>query len=272
MSDRTPELLSPHRVRRPLSTAELDVLRHRIDAATGTTELVHAAVTGVLDALLTDLGDSTGNYSPQSPIDPRQYAIPASQWTAIADAAVNRAHAFGTAVELGLSLVNVGPSTYDDPTVPVPDLTVRDYRPDWYRIDVSRQAADEITACDRHLQALGTFFGPDSDVYRTALDSWHRQLANLFSTGRGSVCSVQRDGRFSLYVTASSGFVYGVIFHGQRRCCTATGCSAVADDDPQDPTSATWRPSRSDAPVLDHEHQPSYPIGAPQPGTWSAHS
>jgi hypothetical protein len=263
---------TPYRVRRPLTAAELDGLRHRIDTAANTTNLLHATVTGVLDALLADLGDSVSSHSRQAPLDPRQYAIPASQWAAIADAAVNRAHAFGTAVELCLNLVNVGPSTYDDPAVAAPDLTVRDYRPDRYRIDVNRQAADEITACEQHLQALCTSFGPDSDIYRTALDSWHRQLAGLFSTGRGSEASIQRDGRLSLYVTTGSGFVYGVIFHGQQRRCTAPGCSAIADDDPQDPTTATWRPSRRDATVLDHEHQPSYPIGAAQPGTWSAHS
>ena len=89
---------------------------------------------------------------------------------------------------------------------------------------------------------------------------------------RGAETSVQRDGPFSLYVTTSSGLVYGVIFHGEpRRCITTPGCTAVADDDPHDPATLVWRPGPTDA-VLPHEHQPSYPAGAPQPGTWTAHS
>ncbi|WP_344515768.1 hypothetical protein [Dactylosporangium maewongense] len=164
------------------------------------------------------------------------------------------------------------PSTYNDPDIAAPDLTVRDYRPDRYRIDVTRQAADEITACEQHLQTLADAYGTDSDRYRSALASWHRHLAGLFSTSRGAETSVQRDGPLSLYVTASSGFVYGVIFHGEQRRCTAPGCPAVADDDPQHPTAVIWRPAPTAASVLDHEHQPSYPAGAPQPGIWSAHS
>ncbi|GAA1577226.1 hypothetical protein GCM10009827_118830 [Dactylosporangium maewongense] len=183
-----------------------------------------------------------------------------------------RAHAFGTAVGVGQSLSKVMPSTYNDPDIAAPDLTVRDYRPDRYRIDVTRQAADEITACEQHLQTLADAYGTDSDRYRSALASWHRHLAGLFSTSRGAETSVQRDGPLSLYVTASSGFVYGVIFHGEQRRCTAPGCPAVADDDPQHPTAVIWRPAPTAASVLDHEHQPSYPAGAPQPGIWSAHS
>jgi hypothetical protein len=74
------------------------------------------------------------------------------------------------------------------------------------------------------------------------------------------------DGALSLYVSTGSGLVFGLIFHGAHRHCTAKDCHTMIRDD------GTCYPSHTDAPVLDHEHTPSYPLDAPQPGTWSFHS
>jgi hypothetical protein len=73
-------------------------------------------------------------------------------------------------------------------------------------------------------------------------------------------------------VSTEGGFVFGVVFHGERRQCTADGCHAVADLPTDAKASARWRPLYPDAVVSDHAHQPSYALDAPQPGTWSAHS
>ncbi|WP_433616827.1 hypothetical protein ACQP2P_15950 [Dactylosporangium sp. CA-139114] len=260
-----------YRVRRPLTAAELESIRGRIDAATDTTTLLVAAVIGVFDALLADLGQTypgTGT-TPQQRIDPRQYAIPQTQWTAIADAVTNRAHAWGGGITIGLDLVNLMPSAYDDPTVPAPWLSDQDHRPQVYRLEVSREAADEIAACETHLQHLAAFYGPSSDTYQQALSSWHRQLATLFATSLGATSLVHRDGPLSLHL---SGLVFGVIFHGERRTCLAPGCHAEASGRTSADDPVVWRPRYDGATVLDHPHIPSYPLDAPQPGTWSLHS
>jgi len=264
---------SGYRIRRPLTTAELSVLRDRIDTAPTVQDLLVTVVVGVFGALLADLGETVTDRSPDDRIDPRQYAIPQTQWQAITAAATNRANAFGDAVTLALELTNLMPAVYDNPAVPVPDLTGRDHRPDQYRLEFSRDVGDEIAACEAHLTALAGQYGTGSATYRMALDSWHRQLASLFSTRLGAATTVHRDGPLSFTVVTEPGLVYGVIFHGQQRRCTSGDCHAVADDTP--PGSAeppAWRAAHTGAALLDHEHIPTYPFGAPQPGTWTSHS
>jgi hypothetical protein len=259
-----------HRVRRPLTAAELEYVVWRIDGSADLRALLHSVVITVFDALLADLGETYDSYGPSRRLDPRNFAIPQTQWTAIASAMTDRAHAWGAGIQLGLELVNVMPSTYDDPAVPAPQLAPGDRRPHLFRLEVSREAADEIAACEAHVQALASTYGPDSVQHRDASASWRRQLAALFTTQLGARTVVHRDGPLALYVSTESGFVFGVIFHGETRHCTVAGCSAIADT----PTDADvrWRPAFPDAVVLVHEHTPSFPFGAPQPGTWSSHS
>lgn len=256
-----------HRVRRALRTTELTALGEAIDTATNLASLL-AAVVGVFQALLADLGETLTERTDR--IDPRQYAIPQQQWQGIADAVTNRAHAFGGVAAMALDLINVMPATYDDPAVPVPDLIVRDHRPDRYHLELSLQATEEIRACEVHLRDLAAYFGPDSDIYRQALSSWHAQLVGLFSTGLGDHRTVHRDGELSLVVTTSGGFVYGIVFHGQRRTCTTAGCGAVAVER-TDNHPPQWQPVNVAA-GTEHVHTPSYPFYAPQPGTWTSHS
>jgi hypothetical protein len=91
-------------------------------------------------------------------------------------------------------------------------------------------------------------------------------LADLFTGDLGADTHISEDGRLALLVRTSSGFTYGLIFHGRTRRCTTAGCAAVIDD------TGVARPADSLAPMLDHDHTPSYPIGAPQPGEWFFHS
>ncbi len=265
-------LIDGYRVRRSLTAAELEFVGWRIHGSPDVGSLLQTVVAAVFDALLSDVGETFADYGPQRPLDPRQYAIPQTQWTAIASAVTDRAHAWGCAIEVGMELVNLMPSTYDDPTVPAPQLGPGDGRPHLLRLDVSRDAADEIAACEAHVQALGAAYGPESAQHRDASHSWRRQLAALFSTQLGARTVVHRDGPLSLYVSTQGGFVFGVVFHGERRRCTVAGCHAVADGSADTDQDACWQPAYADAVVLDHEHQPSYPFGAPQPGSWSAHS
>jgi hypothetical protein len=276
MSDTTTAATGPgagYRVRRALTTAELTVLRERIDTAPTVQDLLITVVVGVFGALLADLGETVTDRSPGDHINPRQYVILQNQWQAITAAATNRANAFGDAATLALELVNLMPAVYDDPTVPDVDLTSRDHRPDQYRLEFSRDAGDEIAACEAHLAALAERYGSGSATYRMALDSWHRQLAGLFSTRLGAATTVHRDGPLSFTVVTEPGLVYGVIFRGQQRRCTSGDCHAVADDPPPAPADQpVWRPAHTGAAVLDHEHVPTYPFGAPEPGTWTSRS
>ena len=85
--------------------------------------------------------------------------------------------------------------------------------------------------------------------------------------GFGADTRVHRDGDLSLLVTTGSGFTYGLIFHGATRRCTAgDGCTATIADD------GTAHPPWSTAVIADHVHQPSFPLDAPRPGSWSMHS
>jgi hypothetical protein len=84
--------------------------------------------------------------------------------------------------------------------------------------------------------------------------------------GSGAETFVTAEGCLSLLITTSSGLVWAVIFHRDRRVCTVAACPAVIDDD----GTVSAIPARPV--VAEHEHQPSYPLDAAPPGEWSAHS
>jgi hypothetical protein len=183
---------------------------------------------------------------------------------ALTTAITDRAAQWGTGPELALQLVNTMPATYDDPTAAVPVVSRVHHRPEVHTLEVSREAIDAIAAADAHIHALSTHYGRDPDTYLDALESWHRHLSHLFDLGFGAHTRVSRDGDLSLFVHTACGLVYAVIFHGQHRRCTDPACGALIAD--HGATSAFT------STVLDHEHTPTYPLGAPRPGTWSSHS
>ncbi len=160
MTASTPAGCAGVRVRRPLTAAELDFLRWRIDGSEDSRALLQSVVVAVFDALLSGLGEAYSDYGSERRLDPRQYALPQTQWTAIATAVTERARAWGHAIEVGMELVSVMPSAYEDPGTEAPDLSPGDGRPHVFRLDITREAADEITACEAHIQTWPAPTGP----------------------------------------------------------------------------------------------------------------
>ena len=253
-------------IQRRLTVAEMQNLLTAVSDATSTADLLNVAVVDLFTILLADQGKTLADFNSDTRLDPSRYAIPTAQWTALSTAVTDRAAQWGAGPELALQLVNTMPATYDDPTAPVPQLPRVDHRPQVHTLQVSSEAIDAIDAADAHIHALGTWYGRDSDTYRDALESWHRHLSHLFALGFGAHTRVSRDGDLSLFVHTGCGLVYAVIFHGQQRRCTDPACRALIADDG---TATTYTSTK---PVLDHEHTPTYPLGAPRPGTWSSHS
>ncbi|MEJ3741754.1 hypothetical protein WEI85_00430 [Actinomycetes bacterium KLBMP 9797] len=254
-----------YRVKRPLTEPEIGDIIAGIERATNSAELLGGALRNILNPLLADIGASIDDFNADHRLRPSDYAIPASQWAAIMDAITGRAAEWGASVQVGLELINVGPATYDDPDVPAPAIAIPDRRPTIHVLRVTREAVDVIGACVRHVADLGRFYGHHSDIHREALTSWHRCVTGLFTMNMGADTHITVDGALSLFVACENGYVYGVIFHGQQRHCTVNGCRATIRDD------GTTEPAAHSTPD-DHEHQPSYPPGAPQPGYWSVHS
>lgn len=262
-------LLGHAPVRRALTIAEIDIILARIAAANSTGELLAEAVAAVYDPLLADAGLSWQTLPAEYRIDPRQFSIPSSQWQAITAAVSSRAAQWGTGPELSLEMINVLPGSHDDPDAAVPAAinNLPDRRPDMLELHVTRDAADVIAAATDHVRAISVFFGPESTESRRATASWMTSLSRLFSMSFGADTRVRRDGNLSLLITTGSGFVYALIFHGDTRRCTAgDGCTALIDGNGNAHTIS------QNGIVAEHEHQPSFPLDAPRPGSWSLHS
>jgi hypothetical protein len=248
-------------IRRVLDADELARIDTTIRAATDTRQLLGSTLTVVYAALCGEPEPATRQ------IDPDRYAIPTSQWQAIAAAITNRAHAWGTAAEVALELAtNLMPDRYDEPTVPAPDFAMPDFRPAEYQLTLTREALDVIAACEAYLGQLHDSYGPASPVYQAALHSWHRNLTSVLSMPTGGAAHISRDGERSLFIRTSSGLAFAMIFHGATRRCTSPSCAALIDDN------GRAHPANAAGAVLDHAHTPTYPIDAPRPGTWSLHS
>ncbi len=256
----------PYRVKRPLTEEEIHAVVDAVERASNGAELLDGAVRAIFTALLSDLGERLDDFGPDHRLDPGDYAIPKIQLDALTRAVTSRADEWGTSIHLTLDLINVMPSWYDDPAVLAPVIAVQDRRPYRHDLHISRDAVDVIAACEAHLAALRGFYGADCELYRAALVSWHRQLAGLFSMRLGADTQVTADGAMSLFVHTGSGYVYAIVWHGDRRRCTVDGCTVTIRDDGTADTRVTG------APTPEHEHQPSYPLDAPHPGQWTAHS
>lgn len=253
-------------VRRALTATELTDIIDRIDAATSTSDLLATVIRSVYDTLLADLGLSVSTLPTGQKINPSQFQIPDSQWLAITTAVTSRAAAWGTGPELAMELIGVLPSTYNEPTAPVPDMPPMDRRPDLLELHVTRDAVDVIAASTAHVQAIADFYGTASEYYQRASSTWLAALSRLLSMSLGADTRVRRDGSLNLLVCTSSGFTYGLIFHPDiRQCVAGDGCNATIADD----GTAYGRSARS---VVEHAHRPSFPVHAPQPGSWSLHS
>jgi hypothetical protein len=256
-----------YRAQRALTGAEMTSVMTAINAASSTPEILVAALNTVFTALLEPLGESLADYGPTRRLDPTSFAIPFTQWTAISQACMARADAFGGRMHVAIELINVMPASYDDPSAAVPDTPPEDQRPYEHVLTVTREATDVIAAAARHCADLGRYYGQDSREYRQAVASWQHSISQVFSMAFGPQSHVSRDGDLSLLVSTGSGFIYGIIFHPERRRCTADGCQAVINDD-----GIAWTYSPGDAACPAGQHLPSYPLDAPHPGSWSVHS
>jgi hypothetical protein len=252
-------------VRRALTPAGLDAIVAAIDNAASVAETLQAALRGTYNALLSERGQTVDDYDAANRLDPSAFAIPAAQWEAIAQAIANRAQEWAASATIALDVINLIPSSYDDPAAPVPKAAAADRRPPAHELRVSREAVDVIAACEAHVHALGDYYGHDSPEFLTALRSWHQQLARLFNMGLGAYTRVAKDGDLALLVTTASGLIYGIVFHGTQRRCLADDCHARINDDGT-VHSASAETARA------HDHTPSYPLDGPRPGQWSAHS
>jgi hypothetical protein len=261
----TPLAMDP--VRRALTAAELTAIIDRVDAADSTSQLLAAVIGSVYDTLLADIGLSTTTVPEGQQLDPRQFQIPSTQWQAITGAVMDRAAAWGTGPELAMELIGMLPSTFEDPAAPVPDRPRTDRRPDLLELHITREAVDVIAAGTAHVQALASCYGQASEQHLQASTSWVAALSRLLSMGFGADTRVRRDGNLSLLVNTGSGFTFGLIFHGAtRRCIAGDGCTATIADD------GTAHALYSASVVAEHEHQPSFPLDAARPGSWSFHS
>jgi hypothetical protein len=254
-------------IRRALTVDELTAIIARITAAKDITQLLPIVVVAVYDTLLADLGLSLNALPKGQQLDPRKFLIPAQQWTAISTAVTNRTTFASGGPAPAMSLVDLLPSTYDDPTAPVPELAGTDHSPDGLEVSLTREAVGVITAAGHHIQALARHYGLGSREHVTAATTWLSGLNQIISMTSGPRVRVVRDGTLSLLVHTSGGYTFAVIFHGDARHCTAgDGCTALIADD------GTVHAPYPTTTVADHDHEPSFPLDAPRPGSWGVHS
>jgi hypothetical protein len=246
---------------------EVTAIFARIAAAEAISQLLPIVVVAVYDTLLADLDLSLETLPKGQQLDPRNFLIPAQQWEAITSAVTDRATALGSRPALAMDLINLLPGTYDDPAAPVPDLPGTDHRPEYLDVTLTREAVGVITAAGHHIQALAAYYGPGAPQHVTAANTWLAGLAQVLSMSSGPRVRVVRDGNLGLLVHTASGYTFAVIFHGEARRCTAgDGCTALIADD------GTAHAPYPTTTVAEHHHEPSFPLDAPRPGSWSVHS
>lgn len=247
--------------RRPFTVEELDRIHTAITTADSPPTLIAAVLSAVFDMLLADTGLRVTDFGSDRPLNPDDYAIPHTQWTAVTAAATSHAARWGTGATVAVELSNRLPDSYDDPHTPDPGWPHPDLRPAVLDLHLDRDATDVVAAAHLHLDALAAHYGPASARHLDALTSWTTAVGMLLRLNLGSPVHVHRDRPLSLLIKAP-GLTYAVLFHGQPRSCTMPGCGIRLPDEP-------------DTTGIDAdgcEHRPSYPYGAPQPGTWTAHS
>jgi hypothetical protein len=250
-------------VRRPLTPLELAAVRDAIVAdAAGPFDMVASAVAAMFAALSGKTTDAEAGRD--------RYAIPISQWTAIAGAITDRAAAWGAGVEAGMQLAGLLPSSYDDPDTPGLHLACADRRPRISRVEITGEAADTIGACHDRIADLRLAYGSTSSHYLGAASSWQNAVARILGPSSRSSSLVQPAGPLSLIVSADTEPGFAVTFRGEPYRCAHDGCQAIhaaaADTEP------LWRPATPAATVREHDHEPHYPFGGPQPGIWVQHS
>jgi hypothetical protein len=136
-------------------------------------------------------------------------------------------------------------------------------------IQWAKDAREEWEKMTDHVVHLASHYGPHHRYTVEAALSLVRMASHLVAWGD---VRVFRDSNLSLLCNqvttdGQTGLVFGLIFHPQRRTCTRQGCQAVINDDG---SAWTYRPDHNTC--QDGRHDPSHPLDAPAPGTWSFHS
>ena len=253
-------------IRRALSLDEMTAILAQIAGAADLSQLLNVMVAAVYDTLLADIGLSLAGLPEGQQVDPRKLFIPTAQHTAIKTAVTRRADVEVNQTELAIRLIDLLPSTYDDPSAPVPDLAATGLGPGGLQLALTREAVGVITAAGHHIQALARYYGPDSHQHVTAATTWLAAVTQIISWSSGPRVRVDRDGTLSLLVHTGA-YTFAVIFHGDARHCIAgDGCEALISDD------GTVHGPYAHTSLAVHEHEPSFGLDAPRPGHWSTHS
>ncbi|MGI5243356.1 hypothetical protein [Dactylosporangium sp. CA-139066] len=104
--------------RRTLTGEQMRTILAAIRAVDGPAALLPAVLTHVYDALLQADGRRLADLKHGGRIAPDDWQIPVTQWDAIAQAASERAEAWGTGPQLRAGLLERMPGCFDDPTAP----------------------------------------------------------------------------------------------------------------------------------------------------------
>ncbi|CAM5652654.1 hypothetical protein STAFG_8685 [Streptomyces afghaniensis 772] len=201
------------RVHRALTDVEMAAITAAVDAVGSVMDLVPATARALYTALAPG-AVATAEADPGRADPPRaRFAIPETQWLAIAETCLARAEAFGAGVHAALELHRVMPARYPDPEVTVAPRPRGDHRPPVHELSVTREAADTIGAASRHCERLASYFGHGSREHTEAVRSWQGGLSQLFAMSFGARTRIERADELSLTVTSeTTGFVHGLHF------------------------------------------------------------
>lgn len=265
-----------YRVQRPLTDDEIGRVTTAIDNATSSAALLTSLMETLYTALLSTAGRRWVDIGPDDRIDPTEYAIPHTQHQAITAAVLVRAAEWGTSVELGVELITLMPAHYDDAAIPTPAIATPDRRARVHTVEITRDAVDLITACERRLADLADYFGAPSAFHTEALTTWHHALTTIVQMSLGPHTRVSSDGPLSLLVRTLSGLVYSITWHPSPRRCIVSGCDSSdlddASDSDLDNPAGTADPRPGSGAGHGHRHVSNYLPDAPTPGRWMMHS
>lgn len=90
--------------------------------------------------------------------------------------------------------------------------------PDTKTFFISDKGMATIERMFDRVREVGTTFGYDSEEYRKTSDSLHHCLKTVLTRrGFGNRMSIVTDGPLSLYCNEDDAFVFGMVFHRDRR-------------------------------------------------------
>ena len=160
---------------------------------------------------------------------------------------------------------------------------------DVHTMVVSKAAAETLTAIGNQCASVAAAWGRHNpEMVVEMLKSATHNTTHLFSMFFGGESSISRDGELSLFVSTSSGFVYGVIFHPKHYRVDAPldgdinnaygaviagrYCMAPVEDNHLHPAGYCRQPFSGGSRTCDEDDHDAVPVAMPLPGTWGFHS